>query len=198
MPLAGVGFYSIQSNTAALRQLALAAARERVQLKAKEVEEMLRDIRNDLFFLAHSPTLFSLLDEVERDAVQASFWRRKLGQQLLAFTHNKSVYTSLRYIDENGFEVVRAEYDGLRSWLVPDQKLERRATRDYFHAAVTLSAGEVYVSAVDRSDGEAKESVVRYALRVIDRHDQRRGVLVADVFAHCIVEAVGEGKVDQT
>jgi hypothetical protein len=109
LPLAGVGLYSIHSNTEALRELALTSAKERAQLKARKIEEMLRDIRGDLLFLARSPMLVSLLDELGRDPVQADFWRRKLGQQFLAFAQNKPIYTCLRYLDEGGREVVRAE-----------------------------------------------------------------------------------------
>ena len=38
VPLVGVGLYSIYSNSQALRALALTAARERAELKAREVE----------------------------------------------------------------------------------------------------------------------------------------------------------------
>jgi signal transduction histidine kinase len=194
VPLVGVGLYSIYSNSQALRALALTAARERAELKAREVEELLRDMRGDLFFLARSPMLYSLLDELGNDPQTAAFWRAKLGQQFLAFTRNKPAYTSLRYLDENGIEIVRAEHDGLRSWLVPDGRLEPRGTSEYFRRAVVLAAGEVFVTTADRGDGEAREPVLRYALRVFDRREQRRGVLVADVFARRVVEAVREGE----
>ena len=194
VPLVGVGLYSIYSNSQALRALALTAARERAELKAREVEELLRDMRGDLFFLARSPMLYSLLDELGNDPQTAAFWRAKLGQQFLAFTRNKPAYTSLRYLDENGIEIVRAEHDGLRSWLVPDGRLEPRGTSEYFRRAVVLAAGEVFVTTADRGDGEAREPVLRYALRVFDRREQRRGVLVADVFARRMVEAVREGE----
>lgn len=194
VPLVGIGLYSMYSNSQALRELALSAARERAELRAREVEELLRDMRADLFFLARSPMLYSLLDELDNDPELAAFWRAKLGQQFLAFTRNKSAYTSLRYLDETGVEVVRAEHDGLRSWLVPDGRLEPRGTSEYFRRAVVLSAGEVIVATADRGDGEAREPVLRYALRVFDRREQRRGVLVADVFARRVVEAVREGE----
>ncbi len=194
VPLMGIGFYGMYSNNQALRELALAAARERAELKAREVEELLRDMRGDLFFLARSPMLYSLLDELDNDPLQAAFWRGKLGQQFLAFTRNKPAYTSLRYLDEDGAEIVRAEHDGLRSWLVPDGRLEPRGSSEYFRRAIVLSAGEVFVTTADRGDGETREPVLRYALRVFDRREQRRGVLVADVFVHRVIEAVREGE----
>ena len=40
--------YSIHSNTAALRQLAVAASRERAQLKAKEAEEIMALTEEDV------------------------------------------------------------------------------------------------------------------------------------------------------
>ncbi|MSS70429.1 MAG: HAMP domain-containing protein [Candidatus Latescibacteria bacterium] len=193
LPLAGVGLYSIHSSTEALRELALTSAKERTRLKARKVEEMLRDIRGDLLLLARSPMLLSLLDELGRDPALVDFWRQKLGQQFMAFAQNKPVYTSLYYIDESGREVVRAEQDGLRAWMVPDERLTSRATRDDFRAAAVLPAGEVHVSSPDRSDPELREPVVRYALRVADRRGQRRGVLVADVFARQIFEPPSSG-----
>ena len=186
LPLAGVGFYSIHTHTEALRQLALAAARERVQLKVRKVDEVLHGIRDDLSYLSHSPVLFGLLDS---SAAGPERWQEEVGRHFLAFAQNKSLYTCLRYLDESGREVVRAENDGLRLWLVPPEQLEDRRTQDYFWGASLLPPGVLHVSGADPTDGECREPVVRYALRVADRHDRKRGVLVADLFARKLVEA---------
>lgn len=189
VPLVGIGLYSMYANTEALRELARAAARERAYLKAEKMEETLRDIRDDLGFLARSPMLIGLMDEAGGDTTLQAFWRVKLGQQFLAFAQNKGIYASLSYLDETGREVVRAECDGLRTWLVPDERMEDRGDRGYFRAAMVLPGGDVDVSTADRADGQAQEPVVRYALRTTDRQDRRQGVLVADVFARHLVQS---------
>ncbi len=186
LPLAGVGFYSIHTHTEALRQLALAAARERVQLKVRKVDEVLHGIRDDLSYLSRSPVLLALLDSSANDPER---WQGEVGRHFLAFAQNKPLYTCLRYLDESGRELVRAENDGLRLWLVPPEQLEDRRLQDYFWGASLLPPGVLHVSGADPADGECREPVVRYALRVADRSDQKRGVLVADLFARKLVEA---------
>ncbi|MBM3277417.1 MAG: HAMP domain-containing protein [Candidatus Handelsmanbacteria bacterium] len=186
LPLAGVGVYSIYTHTEALRQLALAAARERVQLKARKVDEVLHGIRDDLSYLSGSPVLLGLLDT---GAEGPERWHEEVGRHLLAFAQNKPLYTCLRYLDESGRELVRAENDGLRLWLVPPDQLEDRRHQDYFWGAALLPPGVLHVSGADPSDGDCREPVVRYALRVADRHNRKRGVLVADLFARKLVEA---------
>jgi signal transduction histidine kinase len=186
LPLAGVGIYSLHTHTEALRQLALAAARERVQLKVRKVDEVLHGIRDDLSYLSRSPVLLGLLDD---RAAGPPRWQEEVGRHFLAFAQNKPLYTCLRYLDEQGRELVRAENDGLRLWLVPPDQLEDRQLQDYFWGAALLPPGVLHVSGADPSDGECREPVVRYALRVADRGDQKRGVLVADLFARKLVEA---------
>ncbi len=198
LPLAGVGLYGIHSSTEALRELALTSAKERVRLKAWKVEEMLRDIRGDLLSLARSPMLLSLLDELSRDPVQADFWRQKTGHQFLALAQNKPIYAALSYLDENGREVVRAEQDGLRAWLVPEERLKDRATRDYIRAAAVLSPGGLHVSPADYPEDEAREPAVRFATRVADRRGQRRGLLIAHIFARQVVEAARQSPTSET
>ncbi|MCC7263370.1 MAG: HAMP domain-containing protein [Candidatus Latescibacteria bacterium] len=186
LPLAGVGIYSIHTHTEALRQLALAAARERVQLKVRKVDEVLHGIRDDLSYLSRSPVLFGLLDS---SAAGPARWQEEVGRHFLAFAQNKPLYTCLRYLDESGRELVRAENDGLRLWLVPHDQLADRRLQDYYWGTALLPSGALHVSGADPTDGDCREPVVRYALRVTDRHDRQRGVLVADLFARQLVEA---------
>jgi signal transduction histidine kinase len=186
LPLAGVGLYSTHTHTEALRQLALAAARERVQLKVRKVDEVLHGIRDDLSYLSRSPVLFALLDS---NSAGPERWQEEVGRHFLAFAQNKPLYTCLRYLDESGRELVRADNDGLRLWLVPPAQLEDRSLQDYFWGAALLPPGVLHVSGADPTDGDCREPVVRYALRVADRSDRKRGVLVADLFARRLVEA---------
>ena len=185
VPLLGVGLYTIHSHTEALTRLATSSARERVELKARKVEALLGELRSDLVFLARSPVMLGLFVDADPAAR-----RQRLGQQLLSFTVAKPVFAHLFYLDEEGDEIVGARNDGQRSWLVPPDDLRRRSLSTAFRAVMAQTPGEVFVEALDRDAAEAREPVVRYAVRVADRSDRRRGVLVADLFARRIVDFV--------
>jgi HAMP domain-containing protein len=178
IPLCTLGVYGILSTTDALRELAVAGVRERIQSKTRKLENLLRSAEEDAFFLARSPELGALMQaspESKRELLEV------LGSQFLAFTQSKRLYTCIRFLDLSGDELIRAEHDGFRSWLVSGDLLENRSNRSYFRSAVERP-GSVGVSTADRSDGDAKEPVVRFAICTPGREGRPGGVLVADLF----------------
>ncbi|HEY4989810.1 MAG TPA: hypothetical protein VII09_08385, partial [Opitutaceae bacterium] len=62
------------------------------------------------------------------------------------FSRGKADYDQVRFLDNQGDEVLRVNRNGQR---VAHDQLQKKATRDYFLRTAGLGPGEIYISAVD-------------------------------------------------
>ena len=111
--------------------------------------------------------------------------RRRLAESFRRFVEKKRVYDQIRFLDLNGMEVVRVNYhdDDARGEIVPDEHLQLKQDRYYFHEAMRLDAGQVFVSPFDLNveDGKIEtpeKPTIRFAMRVTDSANHLRGILV--------------------
>lgn len=77
------------------------------------------------------------------------------------------------------------------------EELENQANSVDFIESLRLDVGEVYVSPMqlNREDGEIEEPyepVIRYSTPVVDENGERRGVVIATVFADTILDELNE------
>ena len=96
------------------------------------------------------------------------------------FSREQSAYDQVRYIDQNGQEMLRVNENGA---VVPRDQLKNIAYRDYFQKAIALKPGEIYISAFDLNieNGRVEEPykpMVRFACPVFDDAGKLRGVYI--------------------
>jgi len=101
------------------------------------------------------------------------------------FSHQNPDYDQVRYINEQGREVVRINWDGE---IVPPDKLQNKADRPYFQKANALSRGQFYISALDLNaeDGQVEQPykpMLRVATPVFDAAGKRRGIYIVNYLA---------------
>src|SRR3569833_189405 len=100
-------------------------------------------VLSDLRLCAKLPSLKSFLD------TGATAWRDRLTQYFLALSNETGRYAHVRYIDNEGHEVIRTNYDGGRSVIVPHEQLQDKSGRPYVRETLKLAEGEIYVSPMD-------------------------------------------------
>lgn len=98
---------------------------------------------SDLRLFAKLPSLKSFLD------TGATARRDGLAQYFLALSNETGRYVQVRYIDNEGREVIRINYDGDRSVVVPHEQLQDKSGRPYVGETLKLAEGEIYVSPMD-------------------------------------------------
>src|SRR3569623_311505 len=127
------------------RHLERATVREEARITiARDV--ITRDfavVLSDLRLCAKLPSLKSFLD------TGAPAWRDRLTQYFLALSNETGRYAHVRYIDNEGHEVIRTNYDGGRSVIVPHEQLQDKSGRPYVRETLQLAEGEIYVSPMD-------------------------------------------------
>lgn len=169
-----------------------------VRLEKNSLNKDFKMIIKELDHLATSPELQEFLADP-----QAFHRKEHLQEYLLLLSIFTDLFDQVRYLDENGLEVVRVNYNNDRPAVVLEGQLQPKAGRYYFDAAIRLDEGEVYISPLDLNieNGQIEQPLkpmIRFARPVFDQSGQKRGVVVLNYFgARMLANAVKVAAPDQ-
>jgi signal transduction histidine kinase len=195
VPAAVVGGYGAVHSFLLLNDAIQDRLKTGVVMKAEEIQRSLQQVEGSVLFLSRLPTLQALINLPP--GAREERWRlvARLGEEFLAFSRSHQTYDQVRYIDEQGREIVRADFDGQHHYLVPPDRLQDKRDRYYFMEAVATPSGTVYVSPMDLNiEWGAVEvphkPVVRYAVPLQSAGGQSRGIIIVNLYASQILSQV--------
>lgn len=209
VPLAIVSGYVLNVSSDRLSELAVAELSSQIEEYANATRAQLIGARESVLFLSRLPGLQRLNaaslatpDEATDDAAEATetavgdrdFWRSHVTE---IFRHDVEIqgYMQLRYLDATGQEIVRVDSDGTTVRVVPQEDLQNKGDREYFQRTIQRPPNEVYVSPLNlnRERGQIErpfKPVIRYAAPVFDATGTPQGIVIANLFAQPIVDAL--------
>ncbi|CAH1602182.1 GGDEF domain-containing protein [Vibrio jasicida] len=119
----------------------------------------------------------------------------RLSTILEAVSQRKEVYDQLRYLDLEGNEVVRINFNDGHSQVVPTEQLQNKSHRYYFNKALQLGCRKIYVSPLDLNVEHGQIEVplkpmIRLATPVFDEKGQKRGIVVVNYLAKYLMEGM--------
>jgi PAS domain S-box-containing protein len=139
----------------------------------REAEATLADLRylsqhNEIKTYLEAPTESNRLD---------------LAREYLGLAIQKRIYEQIRFIDRNGRERVRIDFNAGRPVVVAAEDLLDRSDRTYFAEAIRVLPGQIYVSPFELGDerelGERPgQPVIRLATPIADDEGLVQGVVV--------------------
>ncbi|MBE9540326.1 MAG: PAS domain S-box protein, partial [Proteobacteria bacterium] len=152
--------------------------RQNVALAQKGLVSEMRAVISDLTFLAKLNELWDLLDNPGDEHA-----RLKLAQEFLYFTEKKGVYDHIRFLSEEGTEIIRINYDEGNPHIVAQSELQNKHDRYYFQEALAQDIGGVYMSPFDLNVEEGKiehpfRPVIRFATPLFNSQGEKKGVLM--------------------
>ena len=147
-----------------------------VQLEKTIIGDALEGINEDLLFL--KATYEKNSDKGSTDLLK-TIW--------LEFSKNMKTYDQLRYIDENGKEALRINYNNGDAYVVEDDKLQDKSNRYYFTDVMELDRDEIYYSKFDLNieNGEIEQPIkpmIRVGIKVYDDNGNEKGVVLVNYF----------------
>lgn len=168
-------FYLVQAKSALALQKA--AERQAVQLAVQTSVTEFANVRSDLLYLADQ---YALLNP-EVSAMPPAY--APLADRYLAFASRKALYDQVRFLDPNGHEVVRVDWNNGHPASVPAAGLQDKSGRYYVREALALPRGGIYVSPLDLNVENGKieqppKPTMRFATPVFDRQGRKRGIIV--------------------
>ncbi len=163
-----------------------------------------QDIGDDLLFLSELSSLKRVISsegEARNPAIES------LENDFLTFLKGSAAYYQLRYLDENGDEIVRTEFDGNNYKLVPENELQNKKDRYYFNETIGLNDGEVYLSRLDLNiengiienrgteENPVYVPVIRVATPVFSNR-KLKGIVIFNIYANYFLDDIRRAKRD--
>ena len=181
--IASMHYYSFYAAERATRE---ASESLNVDLAQHMITNDISSVVRDLRFLA---------EHIERRQLfqQPSGLRmQRIEQEFLVFSEKKALYDQIRFIDKDGLEVVRINYNDGQPTSVDGSQLQNKANRYYFRETLKLERGGIYTSPFDLNieKGQIEQPhkpMMRFATPVFDQYGVLQGVVVLNYFgAHLI------------
>ena len=204
VPLLTTALYGQFLTSRILSEQAITAVQADLNQRASRIETYLAGVRDDVLYLANLDSLQALLAARQRRDPQAvAYWREQVAQEFATFGRTHPEYYQLRYLGEEGLEIVRVNVRYGQVEIVPPAQLQPKRHRYYFLETMRLPRGVVYVSPVDlnREFGQIEipyTPVVRYATPVFYPDGQRAGIVILNLYAAEFLQYVTEGQRTKT
>jgi len=197
IPISLVGSYGIYSSTQALAELNITKLENKVADNADEILDFLNGVSDDVLFLSKTPQIQGII----QDGGDNNAWVQQLQSIFSGLMAVKPQYMQLRYLDENGQEIVRVDSDGSKVTVIPEAELQNKADRPYFSETIKLSPEGIYISPVNLNQErgaieEPYKPVVRYGTPIFNSAGERKGIVIANVFAKEFITPFKEGNLE--
>lgn len=113
---------------------------------------------------------------------------KNLQNDFLLFSEMKGVYDQIRFLNTEGQEIVRVNYNQRNSTVVPRQLLQNKGDRYYFTESLNTDREMVYVSPLDLNMERGKietpyKPMIRFGTPVFNAQDEKVGVLLLNYLA---------------
>src|SRR6185437_1457702 len=146
----------------------------RTSLLSQVLSRDFKEAAGDLRMLAETENLRAFLSSGQPSYLAGA------TRQAVLFSREQPNYDQIRYLDEQGREILRVNQGGLVS---PADQLQNKGDRPYFQKANALKAGEIYISPFDLNveNGRVEDPfrpTLRFATPLFDETGRRRGVCV--------------------
>ncbi len=198
-PVLIVGAYGIFSSTTALSDLAETNLKKQVDDETQKINAVLDGINDDVLFLSRTPEIQGLVESKDQKVDE---WTKQMETIFASLMKTKLFYMQLRYIDENGQEIVRVDSDGKNVQVIPKTDLQYKGDRGYFTATMKLSAATIYTSPVELNQEHGQierpfKPTIRYATPIFDSTGKKRGIVIANVLANKFIKIAKEANIGE-
>ncbi|NEP42119.1 MAG: methyl-accepting chemotaxis protein, partial [Okeania sp. SIO2H7] len=201
IPVFLVSWYGIATATDALRDLAISRLENMTSTSAGKIVYSLDHIGDDVLFLSKVPPIQGIIRAREGNGNDAETnstydaWVERLNTIFVSMMEAQSYYMQLRYLDENGNEIVRVDSNGNVIEVISDQNLQNKADRDYFKGTMNLELRQIYVSRLNLNQerGEIEipyKPTIRYATPIFSAEGERKGIIIANVLSNSLFELI--------
>lgn len=160
-----------------------------IELQSRIIGEEFDNIVSDLFVLTGQNELNEYLRNPAPETIP------DIEKEYLELSAHKNVYDQIRYLNEDGMEVVRVNYNRGRPRPVDQAALQDKSKRYYFSDTFRLGRDEVFVSPLDLNieGGEIErpfKPMIRFGTPVFDDTGTKRGIVLINYLAQSILDTV--------
>lgn len=145
-------------------------------------------IMSDLLVLANSEEMLHLLGA--KNSLKA--WTHA-AKEFVTYSRFKGIYDQIRFIDKDGMEALRVNFNGGDPAIVPQSTMQDKSGRYYFSETIKLNKGEIFISPLDLNVEHKKVEIpfkpmIRFGTPVFDGKGRKQGVIVLNYLAGELLE----------
>jgi PAS domain S-box-containing protein len=194
--LAAVIFYYYSVESSKKRHILESYESQILEQQGELIASNFTTIVADLMFLTEYHELHDYLETGNPDN------RKRLSEDWLSLSRRKGIYDQIRYMDNNGAEIIRINFNDGNPIIVPDDMLQNKAKRYYFLDTFGLIKGEVYVSPFDLNIELGKieqpiKPMIRFGTPVFDKKGIKQGIVVLNYFGEEMLSKLRKKFVEQ-
>lgn len=121
--------------------------------------------------------------------------QEKLNFKIYRFIDSRDFYAQIRILDKDGQELVRVDKKEENSIIIPEDKLQNKASRYYFKDATKLQPDDIYISQLDLNKEFGKiekpiKPMIRFVKPIYDDNLNFHGVVIFNYNAKSIIQKV--------
>lgn len=169
----------IQTSTDKMQKNAVLFDEQRlIDVEKTIISQKINHLTSDVLYLADSLRFLDILDGDYS----------KIENQWLAFSNRKQIYDQVRFIDSDGNEVIRVNYDPDGAVIIPKSELQNKADRYYFTDTISLPKSQIYISKLDLNieNGEIEQPIkpmLRLGTPFFEINGKVKGVVILNYLA---------------
>ena len=158
-----------------------------VALQKEAITQNFDLVISDLLNLSQHAAKHMVLGEDKQDEL------RLLANEYFTFSAVKEIYDQVRFIDADGMEKVRVNYNGGKPVIVPGNELQKKGGRYYFQETFRLSRNEIFVSPFDLNIEHGMiekpfKPMIRFGVPVFDSEGGKRGIIVLNYLGQKLID----------
>ncbi len=174
--------YFYLSEIEKVHTLRLASERLNVDMGKQAIHQEFQMVMSDLLILAEHNAFYSDKRRLAIDAYRA------LQSDFLLVSETKGMYDQIRFLNMDGQEIIRVNYNHGSSSVVPVKVLQNKGGRYYFTKSLETVRKKVYVSPLDLNMEHGKiekphKPMIRFGTPVFNAEDEKIGVLLFNYLA---------------
>ena len=190
----GIGLSALSDKKTILTNNKQLEYGEIAHVVAARLEAYLVSLKQDVRLLADIPPLNAYLNS-EPGSETNKLALEQVQSAFMNFSEKRGVYYQIRYLDENGQEIVRVDKITGEPFVVSGEKLQNKKDRYYFSDAIMAEPDVIYVSPLDlniegkeiENRGTAEDPqyvpVLRAAMKVFSQDGKERGIVITNIYA---------------
>lgn len=148
-----------------------------VDIEGRIVDNIFENVTADLVYLSQEEALQAYLKNGQEQYLDV------MAKEYLAMSLAKKQYDQIRFLNDNGMELVRVDYHRGKPSIVPKNKLQNKAKRYYFNDTLSLNRNQIFVSPFDLNVEQGRletplKPMIRFGIVVFDNEGNKRGVVL--------------------
>jgi two-component system, sensor histidine kinase and response regulator len=154
----------------------------------------LKFVITDILALSRQASLMAMLDGSKAG-------KKMANHDFLSLSQAKGYFDQVRFLDLEGWEVVRVDFNKGHPHIVTKAKLQNKSSRYYFKDSLPLAKGEIFISPFDLNVemGEVErplKPMIRFVTPVFDLQGNKRGVVILNFFGAHLLEMLQKSAKD--